>query len=799
MSASAIFDSNFYLTNNADVVVAISQGNFANALDHFNQFGGKELRAPNASFDPSYYAINNDDVLNAVSAGTFSNVFAHYQEFGETENRAPNTNLASFDSAGYLAANADVAAAVTAGSFSSALDHFIQFGQNESRSGSGVTESVTVGSTFTLTSGTDSGSGFVGTSAADTFNADLINESGVANVTTINSTDVIDGGAGNDTLNATYDDATSASVSNIETLNLSGRGAVAFDFVNISGVTTLNMSAYTAAANLDNIAALPTTLNVTNMAQDANIDFAAAAVSGSTDTLAMTVQSVTAGTYTLDAGIESLSIASNGNSANTVTEINASITELTVTGAQNLTVTNDLGTNTAALTTVNAATMTGRLNVTQDDAVNVTITGGTGNDTIDLGADNFDANDTVDGGDGTDKLAMEEDDTIALTTAGAVLTNITNIETIDVTDQLAGAISLNIFNGATTMELSAGIDGTDRTVTVGSGDTIDLEADAADDITIVVNGSGTSDTVNLILDNADVAINVQATSVETLNITSTGTADGAANIITGTTALNSLAGDQGIVITGAEALTFTGAVTADSVNGSAMTDVLTVTGGTTAGSQVTGGSANDILTLGDGNADVISGGAGNDIITFDIEVTDTMTGGDGNDVFLMDNDTDTAAAGAVITDLETNDDLDLDESTIEVNTAGGTAVAELTDYAGADITGADNMIFVTVAADNTALTSGDIAVLTGKTYADAAAARTDILTAGARTFSHVALTDEDGCLLAYELTSGGVELALITNEGGGTSSNAFDAIDVLVTMTNLTASTIQNMDIDTVA
>jgi hypothetical protein len=43
MSASAIFDSNFYLTNNADVVVAISQGNFANALDHFNQFGGKEL------------------------------------------------------------------------------------------------------------------------------------------------------------------------------------------------------------------------------------------------------------------------------------------------------------------------------------------------------------------------------------------------------------------------------------------------------------------------------------------------------------------------------------------------------------------------------------------------------------------------------------------------------------------------------------------------------------------------------------------------------------------------------------
>ena len=59
MSASATFDTSYYLTNNADVVVAISQGHFANALDHFNQFGGKELRQPDANFDPSYYAINN--------------------------------------------------------------------------------------------------------------------------------------------------------------------------------------------------------------------------------------------------------------------------------------------------------------------------------------------------------------------------------------------------------------------------------------------------------------------------------------------------------------------------------------------------------------------------------------------------------------------------------------------------------------------------------------------------------------------------------------------------------------------
>ena len=92
MSSSATFDQSYYLTNNADVVVAISQGHFANALDHYNRFGGKELRQPNATFNPQYYAINNADVLNAVSNGTFASVFAHYQEFGESENRAPHEN-----------------------------------------------------------------------------------------------------------------------------------------------------------------------------------------------------------------------------------------------------------------------------------------------------------------------------------------------------------------------------------------------------------------------------------------------------------------------------------------------------------------------------------------------------------------------------------------------------------------------------------------------------------------------------------------------------------------------------------
>jgi hypothetical protein len=439
------------------------------------------------------------------------------------------------------------------------------------------------------------------------------------------------------------------------------------------------------------------------------------------------------------------------------------------------------------------------MTITQDNAANLTITGGSAADSIDLGGDNFDANDTVNGGAGIDTLSMEEDDAIALTTAAAELTGISNVEIINITDTLAGNVTLSYFGTATTLELSGGVDANDRTVTVVSGDTIDLEADAGDDITIVASGSGTSDVVNLILNNADVAANVQAASVETLNITSTGTADGGVNTITGTTAVNTLAGTQSIVITGAEALTFTGVVTADAVDGSAMTDVLTITAGTAAGATISGGSGADTIAMGDGNADAIDGGAGIDTITFDIEVSDVVTGGAGADVFLMDSDTDTAAAGALIQDIAAEDDLDLDESTIEVLTIDTTtAVAELTTMAGADVA-AGHLSVVSVSADNTALSTGDIVMLAGKTYADSAAALTDIQGAGARTFTAAAgYTDNDAVLIAYELTAGGMEIAGVQASTTTATSDILDHIDVLVTLAGVTQSDFLSLDIDMV-
>jgi hypothetical protein len=804
---SMLFNAAFYLDKNPDVLLAIAQKKIASAEAHFNEFGAFEGRNPNAFFDTKSYFKSNPDVLTSGM-----NPLDHFLKFGAAEGRSPSATFvtkAQFDTVAYAAANPDLA---TAGITTPAAlyEHFAKFGFSEARTGMQTTNGVAitdgvsggaVGTTFTLTSGTDT---LTGTASADTFNADLINEGGVANVTSLNSTDNINGGNGADTLTATYDDAVSATISNVETLNLSGRAAVAFDFINVTGVTDINIAASSAAVDLNNIAAVPANINISNQSQDVDLDFAAAAVAGAADVATISVASMTAGTLTVDTGIETVALTSKGSTANVIADLTTGTPttgakSVTIAGSQDLTITATLD---ASVATINAATATGKVNVTQTNAVAATITGGKGADTITLGASYVGgaagtANvDTVNGGDGIDKLSLTSATASGTTVVQA---NVSNFEVLDVSNALAGNVNALHF-GVNTVELSAGIDATDRTITLASTNTIDLEADAGNDLSINVAGVSTTDVVNLILDNADIAANLQAGNVETLNITSTGTADGGQNTITGTTAVNSTAAVESIVITGAEALTFTGVVTADIINGSAMTDILTLTAGTAGSATVTGGSANDVLNISNGLADIVNGGAGADVITFDIEAADILTGGAGADTFTMDNDTDVTFAGATIIDLATIDNVDLDESTLETNTVGGAAIAELTDFAGNDITGAQDLTFVSISADNTALTTGDIGVITGKTYADLAAVLTDIGTAGARTFTAASnYDDEDGVLLAYELTSGGTQIALFAHNGGGNaSSNSMDAADVVITLSGVSATSLQTMNFDLV-
>jgi hypothetical protein len=109
------FDPQYYLAHNPDVASAS-----VDPLAHFEAFGWREGRDPNAYFDTEGYLAHYADV---AAAGV--NPLQHYAEFGWREGRDPS---AGFDTQGYLAANPDVAAAHV-----NPLEHFLHYGLREGR------------------------------------------------------------------------------------------------------------------------------------------------------------------------------------------------------------------------------------------------------------------------------------------------------------------------------------------------------------------------------------------------------------------------------------------------------------------------------------------------------------------------------------------------------------------------------------------------------------------------------------------------------------------------------------------
>ncbi|MDC0158264.1 hypothetical protein OAI47_00765, partial [Rhodospirillaceae bacterium] len=241
MSQASRFDTDFYVFQNPDVAEAIRNNQFDSALQHFQLFGGRELRAPNGIFSPSYYEDQNPDVERAISSGGFDNYFHHYQVFGQNENRIPAQIFEGFDSDNYLNENPDIAAAINMGMFDSALHHFISFGQNENRDGA----FATVVLPYILTKQQDS---FSGTLRDDVF---------IARINTLQLEDILDGNGGNDKLsitlgaeNSQITRVLSSNVSEIENLVVSGANYQTIDFSNMEGFENITIaSAITVDGN----------------------------------------------------------------------------------------------------------------------------------------------------------------------------------------------------------------------------------------------------------------------------------------------------------------------------------------------------------------------------------------------------------------------------------------------------------------------------------------------------------------------------------------------------------------------
>ena len=627
MSASAIFDQNFYLTNNADVVVAISQGHFGSALQHYNAFGGKELRAPNSTFDPSYYAINNPDVLNAVAAGGFANVFAHYQDFGESENRAPTSAFASFDAAGYLAANADVAAAVTAGTFSSALDHFIAFGQNESREGSGVAagagSTAGTGQTFTLTSGTDiagaTASSQSGVSTTSEFKFTSANETIEALTASMQAADTLldsEGTADNDVINITASGAMNALTAvNIETANVTfTAGTPTAVFTNFTGLDTVNVGGTVAGTVTDAGSANTTVSDITRVVTiDDSTGFGGTTAAANAETVNITVSGLSFGSTAATRSGITLTAANTG--ANETLET----FNITSSGTAANDFVLDASDADVVLSTVNLLGSTDLvMRGTHADLTGVSLVGSSHT--------------------GATEVIIDRN---GVTPATNVL-NFAGIDTISVKDGTSPA---------------AGGDPGSLTG-VASGQAIKFLDDLGATVITGAAVSGSSDTLSITLDNETAATDTDMTSIDIQNIETVTINSSGFDTATGTTAQNlidDLTGDMTtITVTGDTSLNLdlnidavaAGSTRTVTVDASANTKFVDIAGAAqaTVAYNITGTAGADTLVLNNTNG-TLTGGAGNDTLTSGTG-NDTIAGGDGNDHIDLSTGTDTVSGGA---------------------------------------------------------------------------------------------------------------------------------------------------------
>lgn len=372
--ATAGFNSTYYVQTYPDVLIALSRGttDVKTAEEHFEKYGAKEGRNPNANFDSTYYLANNPDVLNAVRAGTYASAYDHYIRNGGKEGRVPSAALANFNGTAYLAANSDLTGKYTA---ANVLEHYVLYGAAEGRSG-GTAQQVS--------------GNYVGTTGDDT----VTPAGGQA------STVRVEGGqqkAGGDTLVVT-----SGSAASFQFMNLANNADQNQTRDNSTGNNTGNKIG-PVVQGFENIDASAATINMNLTALDrtsiTNTDGAASTISGSKLT-GGTGRDTLAGA----AGADSL-VGNDGNDTITGDAGNDTISggvgdDSIGGGAGNDTITDDAGNDTV---TGDAGADT----ITVGAGTN-SIDGGADNDTITLAADQATSTtvSTIGGGDGNDTITL---------------------------------------------------------------------------------------------------------------------------------------------------------------------------------------------------------------------------------------------------------------------------------------------------------------------------------------------------------------------------------------------------------
>jgi len=485
-----------------------------------------------------------------------------------------------------------------------------------------------------------------GTAAANNFDGLLaFNPPTGTNVPTVQTGDTANGGDGADTMTAIFNftavTTVAPTLTSVETLTVTdfGTAATTLQGTGITGLTTLNtLNSTNANALVVNNLAAVVDAGITNNTAGLSLTYLTAATSGTADDMTLALSNVTAGTLTLTSattnGIETMTITSTG-AANTLAAITqtlgTTLATINKSGDTSLTVTAALP---ATVATVNASTDTGGLVAdVSGNTGNTTTTGGSGNDTFILGA-NYTTTDIVNGNGGTDTLGL----TSATAAAAAAQANVTNMEALTVSDGLAASVTASRFGSIATVNLQSGFTGA-VTLTAASAGSVNLGARAASNDstangTVDIPGLGTADALTFAINDSDTNSAYIFTGVETLNLSSNNrgdgnAADGAVNTIGGALTLTPTFGTGTINVTGAAALTVTGAVTAGTLTATSFTGNLVMTAASGGAIVIGSGSGNDTL-FGSAAGDSLNGGTGTNVFE-GLAGVDSLTLGSGTD------------------------------------------------------------------------------------------------------------------------------------------------------------------------
>lgn len=352
--------------------------------------------------------------------------------------------------------------------------------------------------------------------------------SGVASLLTFNSTDVIDGGAGNDTLKldvgTTWNSMTTGSVKNVETLDVtnSSGSSKALDLTGFSGVTAIKLGSLSSVTTLANI---PTgvksiDLNATTGTFTSAFQTGAAetATTATTDALTLNLSAVGLATSTTNLNIdvdkiEVLNVVNTGTSrVNFTANTDAAADDLktlNISGSGKITVANIPST----LTSIDASATTGGVVLTSTGNAGTnalkSISTGSGADTVAADINDLTGNAKLSGGAGTtDTLTLSS----TSTTETAAEFNMSGFEILAL-GAIANTASNYTISGAKTTDLT--------TIRVTGGSTAAVRDNTKVDFVNMGTGAYTFDSRGATDDGADVSSD--HTGAVTVNYTATGT------------------------------------------------------------------------------------------------------------------------------------------------------------------------------------------------------------------------------------------------------------------------------------